>query len=83
MCLGPSASHEHPVESFAQLLNWYVPLGLVGHYSGDLHISTVFYYHLFRWFETVGAHCGFAFPLSPFHFLPGFGGAIAHDGHHR
>jgi sterol desaturase/sphingolipid hydroxylase (fatty acid hydroxylase superfamily) len=81
--VGPSSAHEHIVESTIQLFNWYLPIGLAGYLNKDLHSSTLFYYNCFRWFETVDAHCGFEFPLSPFHALPIFGGARMHDFHHR
>lgn len=38
---------------------------------------------MFRWLETVDAHCGYVFPFSPFAKAPWlFGGARAHDLHH-
>lgn len=81
--VGPSCAYEHIVEGVAQMLNWYVPMGIAGWLNGDLHSSTLFYYHCFRWIETVDAHSGYEFPFSPFHVLPIFGGARMHDYHHR
>merc|ERR1712150_35396 len=85
--IGINASHEHILESVVQLLNWYVPIGFAGflnRHKGGLHISTLFWYHCFRWIETVDAHCGYEFPFSPFYLLwPICGGARMHDYHHR
>merc|ERR1711865_138665 len=81
--IGPSASHEHPLESTAQLFNWYLPIGVAGWMNGELHWSTLLFYNCFRWLETVDAHSGYEFPFSPFHAVPIFGGATMHDYHHR
>lgn len=84
--IGISSSYEHGIEGAVQMLNWYLPIGFAGYLNrgnGGLHISTLFYYHCFRWIETVDAHCGYEFPFSPFHILPFFGGARMHDYHHR
>jgi sterol desaturase/sphingolipid hydroxylase (fatty acid hydroxylase superfamily) len=80
--IGMASSHQHPVEGAIQLLNWYIPLGIVGWLNSGIHISTVFAYNILRWIETVDAHCGYNFPFSPFSFIPFFGGALAHDFHH-
>ena len=80
--VGVASSYEGTVEGMVQMLNWFVPLGIVGSLNGNLHISTVFAYNCLRWLETVDAHCGYIFPWSPFHFIPLFGGALAHDFHH-
>jgi sterol desaturase/sphingolipid hydroxylase (fatty acid hydroxylase superfamily) len=84
--IGISSSYEHALEGAVQILNWYLPIGFAGYLNrghGGLHISTLFYYHCFRWIETVDAHSGYELPFSPFHFLPFFGGARMHDYHHR
>jgi len=81
--IGPSASHEHPIESTAQLFNWYLPIGFAGWMNGELHWSTLLFYNCFRWLETVDAHSGYELPFSPFHAVPLFGGATMHDYHHR
>jgi len=84
--IGPASSHHHPIEGVIQTFNWYLPIafaGFLNRHSGGLHIATLFYYHCFRWIETVDAHCGYEFPFSPFHLLPIFGGARMHDYHHR
>ena len=80
--IGIASSYQHPVEGAIQMLNWFVPLGVVGWLNGGLHISVVFSYNVLRWIETVDAHCGYSFPWSPFTFIPLFGGALAHDFHH-
>lgn len=84
--VGIACAHEHGLESLVQLFNWYLPIGFAGflnRHNGGLHASTLFYYHCFRWIETVDAHCGYEFPFSPFTMVPIFGGARMHDYHHR
>jgi len=81
--VGLACSHEHPVESAIQLVNWYAPIGAAGWLNGELHWSTLFLYNCMRWLETVDAHSGYELPFSPFHRLPLFGGARMHDYHHR
>jgi len=81
--VGPSCAYEHPVEGLAQMFNWYLPIGFAGWLNGSLHSSTLFYYHCFRWLETIDAHSGYEFPFSPFYAIPFFGGARMHDYHHR
>lgn len=84
--VGVACAHEHPIESFVQLLAWWLPIafaGFLNRRNGGLHISTLFYHHCFRWIETVDAHSGHEFPFSPFHAIPIFGGARRHDYHHR
>ena len=81
--IGIASSHQSPFEGIIQMpFNWFIPLGFAGWLNGGLHISTVFLYNCFRWFETVDAHCGYSFPWSPFSIIPLFGGALAHDFHH-
>jgi sterol desaturase/sphingolipid hydroxylase (fatty acid hydroxylase superfamily) len=80
--IGIASSYQHVLEGAAQMLNWYLPVGVAGYIGGGIHISTVFAYNCLRWVETVDAHCGYHFPWSPFAFLPLFGGAIQHDFHH-
>jgi len=80
--IGIASSYQHVLEGAAQMLNWYVPVGLAGYFGGGIHISTVFWYNCLRWVETVDAHCGYHFPWSPFAAIPLFGGAIQHDFHH-
>ena len=70
-----------------QLLNWFIPVGLMGwlnggNRGGGIHMVTLFAYNCLRWLETVDAHSGYNFPFSPFSFIPLFGGALQHDFHH-
>ena len=83
--IGLSSSYQGTLEGITQMFNWYLPIGFAGwlnRKNGGLHGSTLFWYNVFRWVETVDAHCGYAFPFSPFHWIPLFGGAVAHDKHH-
>jgi sterol desaturase/sphingolipid hydroxylase (fatty acid hydroxylase superfamily) len=84
--IGLACAHEHPIESFVQLLAWWLPIGFAGfmnRHNGGLHVSTIVFHHCFRWLETVDSHSGYEFPFSPMHVLPFFGGARRHDYHHR
>lgn len=84
--VGFACAHEHLLEAVVQIFNWYLPIGFAGFLNrnnGGLHASTLFYHNCFRWLETVDAHSGYELPFSPFHLLPMFGGARAHDYHHR
>jgi len=84
--IGIAATHQHPMEGFIQLFNWFLPIGFAGFLNrgnGGLHVSTLFYYNCFRWLETVDAHCGYEFPFSPFHLFPLCWSSRGHDYHHR
>jgi len=80
--IGVSASYSQLYESLTQLFMWWVPLGLSGYVFGDLHISTVYWYTIFRWIETCEAHSGYDLPFSPMKFLLLPAGARFHDYHH-
>jgi len=84
--IGIACAHEHPIESFIQLLAWWLPIGFAGFMNknnGGLHVSTIFFHHCFRWLETVDSHSGYEIPFSPMHILPFLGSARRHDYHHR
>ena len=84
--IGISSSHQHWFEGAIQMLAWFLPIGFAGWLNrkgGGLHAKTLFWYNVFRWLETVDAHCGYAFPFSPFNAIPLFGGARLHDLHHE
>jgi sterol desaturase/sphingolipid hydroxylase (fatty acid hydroxylase superfamily) len=46
------------------------------------HVQVLWLWLFIRLLETVDAHSGYRFPLSPFHLLPFQGGADRHDFHH-
>jgi hypothetical protein len=78
--VGVASNYSHPVETLIQTLSWFVPLGIVGALSGKqgMHVSTTFFYGLFRWMETVDAHSGYSLPFSPFTLIPIFGGIVSY-----
>lgn len=80
--VGVAASYAHPIENLFQGLLWHVPIAFAGFLKGDLSPGVFFCYSIFRWLETVDAHCGYSFPFSPFTLVPLFGGAAHHDDHH-
>lgn len=80
--VGISASYSQFYETMAQIFMWWVPLGLAGWMTGDLHSTTIFWYHIFRWLETVEAHSGYDIPFHPIHFFLLPSGARFHDYHH-
>ena len=50
--------------------------GIAGIIGGHLHHTVLLAYGIFRWLETVEAHCGYDFPYSPFQGI--CAGADAH-----
>eukprot|EP00462_Mataza_sp_D1_P014345 CAMPEP_0175155966 /NCGR_PEP_ID=MMETSP0087-20121206/21309_1 /TAXON_ID=136419 /ORGANISM="Unknown Unknown, Strain D1" /LENGTH=263 /DNA_ID=CAMNT_0016443261 /DNA_START=41 /DNA_END=832 /DNA_ORIENTATION=- len=80
--VGVAASYAHPIENLLQSLLWHLPIALAGYMKGDLPPGVFCAYSVFRWLETVDAHCGYSLPFSPFTLLPIFGGAAHHDDHH-
>jgi len=80
--VGIASSYAQSVESIAQMIMWWLPLGISGFIGADLHISTVFWYSTFRWLETVEAHSGYEIPFHPIRLLWIPAGARFHDFHH-
>lgn len=76
--IGISSKYAHPIED---IIANTLPTIL-----GPIFMGThayVFWLWLFiRLLETIDAHSGYSFPLSPFHALPFQGGAERHDFHH-
>lgn len=67
----------HPAE--------YVATGtlmLVGPLLVGAHVVTLWCWIIWRQWEAAEGHCGYDFPWSPTHLLPGNGGATHHDLHH-
>lgn len=67
----------HPVE--------YVltgSLALVGPVLVGAHVATIWAWIAFRQWEAAEGHCGYDFPWTPTHLLPGNDGARHHDVHH-
>jgi len=57
-------------------------VALVGPLAVGAHVATVWLWFAFRQWEAAEGHCGYDFPWTPTHFLPGNDGAIHHDVHH-
>lgn len=76
--IGIAAGFAHPVEDlFANLIPTLLGCLVMGS-----HIVILWTWLAIRLAETVDAHSGYAFKLSPFHLLPMQGGAARHDFHH-
>jgi 4-alpha-methyl-delta7-sterol-4alpha-methyl oxidase len=77
--IGIASEFAHPVEQFFS--------SIVSTLSGPIllntHLFTYMVYMFIRILETIDAHSGYSFPLSPFRFLPHvFLGPEGHDFHH-
>ena len=46
------------------------------------HVAVVWLWFCFRQWEAAEGHCGYEFPWTPTHLLPGNDGAVHHDVHH-
>lgn len=80
--VGFSSSYAQFYEALGQTIMWWLPLGISGWLTGDLHSSVIYWYHIFRWVETIEAHSGYDLPFHPFNFLLLPAGARFHDFHH-
>lgn len=76
--VGIAAEYAHPVED---LLANIVPT-ITGCLLLGSHVCVLWFWLAIRLTETVDAHSGYEFPLSPFSLLPFQGGADRHDFHH-
>lgn len=75
---GIAAEYAHPVEVVFLGLSTIIPPLLVAP-----HLFTLYVYMVLRAFQTVECHSGYDLPVSPRHWIPGYGGARFHDHHHR
>eukprot|EP01116_Phalansterium_solitarium_P001240 TRINITY_DN11017_c0_g1_i1.p1 TRINITY_DN11017_c0_g1~~TRINITY_DN11017_c0_g1_i1.p1 ORF type:complete len:281 (-),score=68.03 TRINITY_DN11017_c0_g1_i1:44-886(-) len=77
--IGIAVEYAHPIEEiFVNGLSM-----MAGPMCLGAHPLVTYLWLVFRMFETVDAHCGYAFPLSPFCMFPSIqGGARRHDYHH-
>lgn len=67
----------HPLE--------YVAIGslaMVGPVLLQAHVVTLWVWVIFRQWEAAEGHCGYEFPWTPTHLVPGNDGAVHHDFHH-
>lgn len=67
----------HPVEYLGTAM-----VALVGPMLVGAHVVTVWLWFVFRQWEAAEGHCGYDFPWTPTHLLPGNDGAVHHDVHH-
>ncbi|KAJ1411742.1 fatty acid hydroxylase superfamily-domain-containing protein [Ochromonadaceae sp. CCMP2298] len=76
--VGVCAEYANPIED---LLANILPT-VAGCLVMGSHVQVLWLWLSIRILETVDAHSGYRFPLSPFHALPFQGGADRHDFHH-
>jgi len=76
--IGIAAEYAHPVE---QIFSNSIPT-ILGPVLVGPHIVTLWLWFFFRIWETVDAHSGYEFPITPFNWIPFFGGPDRHDFHH-
>ena len=67
----------HPLE-----YNLTGAVALIGPLLLGSHLVVVWLWFCFRQWEAAEGHCGYDFPWTPTHFLPGNDGAVHHDVHH-
>ena len=67
----------HPVEFVVT-----AGLMLIGPLALGSHYLTLYLWVVIRQWEAAEGHCGYDFPFSPTHLLPGCVGALHHDYHH-
>jgi len=76
--IGIASEFAHPVE---QVLANQLPTILGAMLMGS-HLLTFWVWLFLRIVETIEAHSGYSFPLSPFSLVPFMNGADVHDFHH-
>jgi len=83
--------HHRIVTPWAVTGNYMHPLeygltgavALVGPLLVGAHVVTLWLWFVFRQWEAAEGHCGYDFPWTPTHVLPGNDGAVHHDVHHE
>jgi 4-alpha-methyl-delta7-sterol-4alpha-methyl oxidase len=77
---GLTASFAHPIEILMEGFATFMPALLI-----RPHFFTFYSWFILRQFDALFTHCGYnlPFPLSPFEWVPFFGGAAFHDYHHK
>jgi len=75
---GIVAEYAHPIETLVLGIGFFVPLIVMCD-----HCIFMFVWFLVRQVQTHEAHIGYSFPHNPLHMLPFYGGAVAHDLHHK
>lgn len=72
-----TGNYMHPLE-----LSLTGGVALIGPLLLGSHVVTVWLWFVWRQWEAAEGHCGYDFPWSPSHLLPGNDGARHHDMHH-
>jgi len=75
---GIVAEYAHPVETLVLGMGFFWPLLLLCD-----HMLFMFVWFMVRQIQTHEAHIGYEFPYNPLYLLPFYGGARAHDLHHK
>ena len=73
-----AASHAHWMEIL--ILGFCTFLGPLVWQS---HLLSFFIWINVRQLDAVKTHCGWVFPYDPCHLVPGYGGTLFHDYHHK
>jgi 4-alpha-methyl-delta7-sterol-4alpha-methyl oxidase len=72
-----TGNYMHPLE-----LSLTATVALLGPLLVGAHVVTVWLWFVWRQWEAAEGHCGYDFPWTPSHFIPGNDGARHHDMHH-
>jgi len=75
---GMTAEYAHPLETLILGMGFFLAV----HALCD-HVIWLFLWLLVRMLETMDVHSGYDFPFNPLHLIPFYGGAKAHDLHHK
>jgi len=75
---GIVAEYAHPVETIVLGFGFFIPMLLMCD-----HLLFMFTWFLVRMVQTHEAHLGYSLPLNPMYLIPFYGGAHAHDYHHK
>jgi len=75
---GIVAEYAHPIETIVLGIGFFIPMLLLCD-----HLLFMFIWFLVRMVQTHEAHCGYELPFNPLYLIPFYGGAKAHDLHHK
>jgi methylsterol monooxygenase len=73
-----TAEYAHPVETILLGTGFFIGVFLMCDHVAFLHLWVTM-----RLLETIDVHSGYSFPWNPLHLIPFYGGAKAHDAHHK
>ncbi len=72
-----TGNYMHPLE-----LSLTGTIAMTGPLLLGSHVAVVWLWFVWRQWEAAEGHCGYDFPWTPSHFIPGNDGARHHDAHH-